>query len=349
MSIQDQKSPIYCFEVVENNTLTVQFLAKSDKHINIAKELKAQHHPYKANIWIWYITKNQDIRNSLQKNKNFITCFKRTSQNCIDCFHNFLIFEQHQPHTIKCYMSSVNIVLDQFPEIESHGKIPSFDKILDFFKDQNWMQSYINQHINALKKFFYQILFVNKNKYRFDRPQNEIRTRNILKSNDINTLTNHQPNTRANLLIEIALATGLKTNELEHLKVSDFIGNRLTIIGTRPRTIEIPNHLTNKINNYLNSNIIENREYLFCNNRGGKLSKSTIQRWIRRTRSELLNIEKFTLKDLRHTFAINTYNDGIEFENLQNYMGYIGLYSAIEYFSLINFNQRFEMMNRNAS
>ena len=81
---------------------------------------------------------------------------------------------------------------------------------------------------------------------------------------------------------------------------------------------------------------------------GDKLSKSTLQRWIRIARGEI-NIEYFTLKDLRSTFAINSYNNGFEIENIQNHMGYIGFYSAIEYFSLINFNQRFEMMNKTAS
>ena len=58
------------------------------------------------------------------------------------------------------------------------------------------------------------------------------------------------------------------------------------------RTIEIPNHHTNLINNYLNTNIIENREYIFSNSQGGKLSISTLQKMIRDARNEL-NIEKY--------------------------------------------------------
>ncbi len=112
------------------------------------------------------------------------------------------------------------------------------------------MQSYINQHINALKKLFYEILFVDRKKYRFDRPQNEIRTRNILNAIETNILTSHHPESKTNLLLETALATGLKTNELENLRVSDFSGNRLIIGGTRPRALEIPSHLAHKINNY---------------------------------------------------------------------------------------------------
>ena len=43
-------SPIYVYEVVENNILTVQFLAKSDEHIKIAREFNAIQHLEKNNI-----------------------------------------------------------------------------------------------------------------------------------------------------------------------------------------------------------------------------------------------------------------------------------------------------------
>jgi site-specific recombinase XerD len=337
MESKTSKSQIYLYEVVENKILTVQFLAKSEEDIKIAKKFNAISHSKKHNIWFWYITENQDIRPVLQKNKNFVTCFIRNPQKCVDYFHNYLKFERLQPHTIKCYMNSINKTINEFPSITSHGNIPSFDEILDFLNNQNWMQSYINQHINALKKFFYEILFVDRKKYRFDRPQNEDRIRNILNANEINLLTSYRPNTRTNLLIETAIATGLKTNELENLKVTDFSQNRLIIGGTRPRTIEIPNHLTNKINNYLNTNHIENREYIFSNNQDGKLSKSTLQKMIRDVRNEL-NLDILTLKDFRHTLSFNLQKKKVKIEKIQEFLGYFGLY-----FSVINSDKRIEI------
>ena len=330
---------IYVYEVVENNILTVQFLAKSDENIKVAKEFNAIQHKEKPNIWFWYITKDQDIRLMLQKNKNFICCFIRNTQKSVDYFHNYLRFKQLQPHTIKCYMSSINKIINEFPSIISHGKIPSFDEILDFFNDQNWMQSYINQHINALKKFFYEIIYVDRKNYRFDRPQNEARVRNILNTNEINLLTSYRPDSKTNLLIETALATGLKTNELENFKVTDFLQNRLIIGGTRPRTIEIPNHLTNKISNYLNTNVIESREYIFSNNQGGKLSKSTLQKMIRDARNEL-NLENVTLKNMRHSLLANLQENKVEIKKIQEYLGFHGLsFSLINIYSEIEMNQ----------
>ena len=50
-----ETKPIYAFEVLENQTKTIQFLANSEYDQEIAKEFKAIKYPTKNNIWYWNI------------------------------------------------------------------------------------------------------------------------------------------------------------------------------------------------------------------------------------------------------------------------------------------------------
>ena len=89
----------------------------------------------------------------------------------------------------------------------------------------------------------------------------------------------------------------------------------------------------------MNTNIIETREYIFSNNQGGKLSKSTLQKMIRDARNEL-NLENVTLKNMRHTLLANLQENKVEIKKIQEYLGFHGLsFSLINIYSEIEMNQ----------
>ncbi len=81
METNTSKSPIYVYEVVENKILTVQFLAKSEEDIKIAKKLNAISNSKKHNIWFWYISENQDIIPFIQKKLCYLF-YKKSSKMC---------------------------------------------------------------------------------------------------------------------------------------------------------------------------------------------------------------------------------------------------------------------------
>ncbi len=341
-----ETKPIYIFEVLENQTKTIQFLANSDYDQEIAKEFKAIKHPTKNNIWYWNILENQDIKFKLLKSKKFIFCNNKNYKLCEEYFNELLNFEKLEPNTKKCYKSMIKMFLEHFPEIFK-GKIPKKKEINLYFNNElKWKNSYINQHISAIKKLYFNVLQLNPNKYRVERPKNEVRIRKQMTNYQIDTFKNGtNQNSTTKLLFELCLDTGLKTNELANLRLEDILENKLKIKGKRNRIIGISESISEKINNYLNINNIENRKFLFSKRNGENYAPSTLQNFIKIER-ENLKLDQFCLKDLRHSFAIKSLNEGIDLEEFQQYLGFTNINSIFEYNSFINSNQRNENLNK---
>ncbi len=338
--------PIYLFEVIENQAKTIQFLATSDYHQEIAKEFNATQHPTKNNIWVWNLLDNQNIKYKLLKSKKFIFCNDKNYKLCEEYFNELLNFEKLEPNTKKCYKSMIKMFLQHFPNILK-GKIPKNKEIYLYFNNSlKWKNSYINQQVSAINKLYFNILQLNPFKFRIERPKNEVRIRKQLTNFEIDTFKNNiNQNSTTKLLFELCLDTGLKTNELANLRLEDILDNKLKITGKRNRIIGISNSILEKINNYLNINIIENRKFLFCKRNSENYSPSTLQNFIKVER-ENLDLDKFCLKDLRHTFAIKSLNEGVNFEEFQNYLGFTDTHSIFEYKPFIDINQRNENLNR---
>ncbi len=66
-----------------------------------------------------------------------------------------------------------------------------------------------------------------------------------------------------NKLFELCLEAGLKTSELANLRLEDILENKLKINGKSNRIIGISESISEKINNYLNINNLEDRKLLF--------------------------------------------------------------------------------------
>ena len=341
-----ETKPIYLFEVIENQAKTIQFLATSDYHQEIAKEFNAIQHPTKNNIWYWNILDNQNIKYKLLKSKKFIFCKDKNYKLCEEYFNELLNFEKLEPNTKKCYKSMIKMFLEHFPEILK-GKIPKKNEINLYFNNElQWKNSYINQHINAIKKLYFNVLQLNPFKYRVERPKNEVRVCKQLTNYEIDTFKNNtNQNSTTKLLFELCLDTGLKTSELANLRLEDILDNKLKITGKRNRIIRISESTSEKINNYLNFNNIEDRKFLFSKRNGENYSPSTLQNFIKVHRENLF-LDKFCLKDLRHLFAIKSLNEGMYLEEFQQYLGFSDTHSIFEYKPFIDITLRRENLNK---
>ncbi len=341
-----ETKPIYLFEVIENQAKTIQFLATSDYFNEIAIEFNAIQHPTKNNIWYWNLLDNQFIKYKLHKSKKFTFCNDKNYKLCEEYFNELLNFEKLEPNTKKCYKSMIKMFLAHFPDILK-GKFPNKNEINMYFNNNlQWKNSYINQHISAIKKLYFNVLQLNPYKYRIERPKNEFRIRKQLTNYEIDTFKNGaNQNSITKLLFELCLDTGLKTSELAFLRIEDILENKLKIIGKRNRIIGISESISEKINSYLNINIIEDQNFLFSKRNGENYTPSALQNFLKVER-ENLKLDKFSLKDLRHSFAIKTLNEGINFVEIQQYLGFSDINSIIIYNPFVDLNQRNENLNK---
>jgi site-specific recombinase XerD len=144
---------------------------------------------------------------------------------------------------------------------------------------------------------------------------------------------------RDRAILETLYSTGMRVSELVSLKASriDFSGGFLKVMGKgrKERVIPVGAKALQALSRYLDKrselfrrerrDIFANKEALFLNNWGGRLTARSIirivQKYVKKVSSEL----KITPHNLRHTFATHLLNAGADLRAIQELLGHVNL------------------------
>jgi len=122
---------------------------------------------------------------------------------------------------------------------------------------------------------------------------------------------------RNNLLLDFLFYSGVRINELIHIKHSDWQGNQLRIHGkgNKVRYIFLPDFLITKIDP-------TKPDYLFLNQRGNQIKAEYI-RWLLKARTHQAQIKKnITPHTFRRSFATLLYQKGAQLMTIQRLLGH---------------------------
>lgn len=119
-------------------------------------------------------------------------------------------------------------------------------------------------------------------------------------------------NQRNYLLWLVGTHTGLRVSDILLLKVSDLVGNTLSIREKKTsklKTIKLSSKLKEALNNYINNNNLQESQYIFTSrqSKGSPMTRQRVHQIIKRV-AELLGIpDNISTHSLRKTFAYNLY------------------------------------------
>ena len=167
-----------------------------------------------------------------------------------------------------------------------------------------------------------------------ERPKLRKKLPNVLTVEEVDKLLNIECNTpfdyRNKSMLELMYATGLRVSELLDLKLGDIdIENcviRVVGKGSKERIVPIGEYTLDSLNNYLKirNELLKNKtcEYLYLNNMGGRLSRFSFFKLIKK-----LLMEKGIHKDisphtLRHSFATHMLDYGADLRSIQELLGH---------------------------
>lgn len=122
---------------------------------------------------------------------------------------------------------------------------------------------------------------------------------------------------RNNLLLDFLFYSGVRINELIHIKHSDWQGNQLKVHGkgNKVRYIFLPDFLIKHLNPL-------NNDYLFLNTRGNPIKAEYI-RWLLKERTAKAQIpKKITPHTFRRSFATLLYQKGAQLITIQRLLGH---------------------------
>ena len=145
---------------------------------------------------------------------------------------------------------------------------------------------------------------------------------------EINSIILLTPNLKHKLGLALIYSSGLRTYELVRLKKYDFDFNNLMISvkegkGKKDRQTILKPSLVNQVMKYLK--YLKNDNPYFFQTYRGHISERSFQEVLSRGIKKAGIQKKITLHDLRHSFAINCLDKGIDIEDLRKMLGHSSL------------------------
>jgi integrase len=155
----------------------------------------------------------------------------------------------------------------------------------------------------------------------------------FLSLNEIDLVLRNSPEYLRPIIV-IAIHTGLRKSELFRLRWDDVDFNRGYVIASSMdnehtknyRNREIP--MTEQLRECLN-NIKAKSEWVLCKQNGERYS-GCLRKGLEKIARDA-GIKKFTLHDLRHTFASHLVMEGIDLPTVQNLMGHSEIKTTMIY------------------
>lgn len=147
---------------------------------------------------------------------------------------------------------------------------------------------------------------------------------------------------RDRLLLEMLYATGVRVSELVNIKVSDINGEEIKVLGkgNKERIVEFGDYAESILELYLKEGYkhlnIKKSEYLFLNNRGGKLTTRGVRYILDNIINKTTIDKKISPHMLRHTFATHLLNEGCDLLTVQELLGHESLTATSIYTHITN-------------
>lgn len=220
--------------------------------------------------------------------------------------------------TVRGYLYSVQKFIE-YSENRGINEDVAKDYIIYKLRKQN--SSSVAKDAFAIKFFFENVINQNLNLPRIKRNKT---LPDILTIDEVKKLINSTDNIKHKLIIKLLYGTGLRVSEIVNLKKESILVDELMIKvvlgkGKKDRFVKLPDSIKDELENY--SKLL-NSKYLFESNRGGKLTKATIQAILRNAAKKARIKKRVYPHLLRHSFATHLLESGTDLRVIQKLLGH---------------------------
>ncbi len=255
------------------------------------------------------------------------------------------------PHTLRAYRQDIEQFFAYFKEhevpVDKHS-IRDFISTI-FLRTKN--RSTIARKIYAVKSFYVYLLqqgVIEKNPFdAIFTPKIDKTLPQVLTEREMTTFLDNLPMDtfialRDKTVFEFLYATGLRISELTNLKRED-VDLREGLVrvlgkGKKERIVPFHDQAGRILKTYLDA--VQTRfktikEYIFLNNRGGKITDRSIERILKQLYRDIMQSDKNVYPHLfRHSFATHLLQRGADLRVIQELLGHSSLATTEKYTSL---------------
>ena len=246
----------------------------------------------------------------------------------IDKFRRWMDANRYPESTVNTYASMMERFLKfSFPKEADDCTSDDLIKIInEYILPGGYSQSFQNQMISAVKKFYSHICLIAIDPGKVTRPVPRYRLPNVLSKDEVKKLLNSLTNEKHRLMLSIIYACGLRRSELLQLKLEDVErGRKLLHIreakGFKDRLVPVSDKTIEMIDCYLSR--YKPEKYLFEGQWSGEMYSATSLERVFIHACEMAGIKKkITLHSLRHSYATHLLESGTDLRFIQELLGH---------------------------
>lgn len=277
------------------------------------------------------------------KDKSVIIILGDDMKKDIEDFISHIMFEKRlSKNTSSSYKNDLGkyqIFLKERGILETKDISKSdIEKYLEKLKKDDVQISSIARKLTTIKAFHNylfqkRILSINVAE-NIERPKLRKKLPNVLTVDEVDCLLNIECKTkfdyRNKSMLELMYGTGLRITELLDLKLNDFDLENCIIRcygkGSKERIVPIGEYTMESLTNYLEvRNMLlkrKNCDYLFLNNLGGRLSRFSFFKILKKMLEEKGIHKDVSPHSLRHSFATHMLEYGADLRSIQELLGH---------------------------
>ena len=246
----------------------------------------------------------------------------------IEKFRKWLEANRYPESTVRTYTGMIDTFL-KFVSPKEAEECNSEDlyRIVDeYIIPKGFSNSYQNQMISAVKKFYSRIYRSVMDPGEITRPRPQHRLPNVLSKNEVKKLLNASLNEKHRVMLSLIYACGLRRSELIELMISNVDVNRKLLIirqskGFKDRVVPISERTIEMVGTYKER--FKPVTYLFEGQiPGKKYSASSLENVFRAACKKAGIGKDITLHGLRHSYATHLLEAGTDLRYIQELLGH---------------------------
>ena len=267
--------------------------------------------------------------------------------NCLEDYLEYLkVQKNYSSYTVLNYKEDLLFFLDFCKknniDYQSITYIQAQKYLMYLYEEEKEKATTVSRKISSIRSFYHYLATRNvTDNSSFDLlklPKKEKKLPRYLEYNELLELfevpnINTSLGERNRLILELLYATGIRVGELVNIKLSDIhLGNKTIYIlgkGNKERIVYF-NEVTYKyLKKYLENGreklIKKPTDYLFLNNRGGKLTTRGVQDVLEKIIKKTAISKHLSPHMIRHSFATHLLNEGCDLLSVQQLLGHSSL------------------------